>query len=366
MKDQLTRRRMIQGATVLGATALAAPAIISSARAESRSLNVWSYDGFITDAFREAFSEQTGIDVNVRLVSDQAEQFNLMAAEKGEFSADIVCVAGHRFYQFIDADFLEPIDMGQLGNWSLVQTEFAKAEWVSRRNRIWGVPVVVVSTGLIYNTEMLDRPASLSAMFDEANAGTTTYQIQDFFPLVMNYLGYDGTGSSYAGNADIAQRAVDATRNFLIEHKNKVRRYYDAATEVQQMMLTGDVALAAGSSGPAAQLILEGFPVGFTIPREGGLAYAYGFNIARNAKNMENAYAFLNALLSSPENGAAMVRATGFNSAMKGVEELLTDAERKVLSLSDEERSHLTWVDVETAAFIFDLIDKAAEEIRAA
>jgi spermidine/putrescine transport system substrate-binding protein len=37
-----------------------------------------------------------------------------------------------------------------------------------------------------------------------------------------------------------------------------------------------------------------------------------------------------------------------------------------VLSLSSEERARLSWVDVETAAFIFDLADTAAEEIRAA
>ena len=366
MTKEIDRRRLVQGASLLGAGALAAPAIIRAAHAQSKTLTVWSYSGFITDEFRKSFTEKTGIEVNVRLVSDQAEQFNLMAAEKGDFSADIVCVAGHRFYQFVDAEFLEPVDLDRLTNWSLVQTEFANAEWVSRRGRIWGVPVVVVSSGLIYNTDMMEKPTSLAVMFDEANVGKTSYQIQDFFPLAMNYLGFDGTGSSYAANPDIAQRAVDTTRDFLIGHKDKVRRYYDAATEVQQMMLTGDVAIAAGSSGPAAQLILEGLPVGFTIPREGGLAYAYGFNIARNAKNLENAYTFLNALLSSPENGAAMVRSTGFNSAMSGVEPLLSDAERQVLTLGDDERSALTWVDVETAAFIFDLVDKAAEEIRAA
>ncbi len=366
MKHQFSRRRVVQGATILGAGALAAPAIVRNASAQSKELSVWSYSGFITDEFRQSFTDQTGIEVRVRLVSDQAEQFNLMAAEKGDYSADIVCVAGHRFYQFVDADYLEAVDLDQLNNWSLVQTEFANAEWVSRGGKIWGVPVVVVTSGLIYNSDTMEKPTSLAAMFDKANAGKTSYQIQDFFPLVMNYLGFDGTGRSYAANTDIAQRAVNTTRDFLIQHKDKVRRYYDAATEVQQMMLTGDVALAAGSSGPAAQLILEGLPVGYTIPREGGLAYAYGFNIVRNAKNMENAYTFLNALLSSPENGAAMVRSTGFNSAMKGVEGLLTDEERQVLSISDEERGYLTWVDVETAAFIFDLVDAAAEEIRAA
>lgn len=302
----------------------------------------------------------------MRLVSDQGEQFNLMAAEAPNFSADIVCVAGHRFYQFVDAGFLEPIDMNRLHNWSQVEEEYAVAEWVSRGGEVWGVPLVVVSSGLIYNAEEMERPDSLAVMFDEANAGRTSYQIQDFFPLVMNYLGFDGTARSYADDPERAQQAVNETRDFLIAHKDKVRRYYDAATEVQQMMINGDIRIAAGSSGPAAQLILDGFPAGYVIPREGGLAYAYGFNITRDVPNLENAYTFLNALLASPENGAAIVRSTGYNSAIKGVEVLLSEAEREVLSLSAEERQRLTWVDVETAAFIFDLIDTAAEEIRAA
>jgi spermidine/putrescine transport system substrate-binding protein len=366
MTHPLTRRRVIGGIGAIGLGGLAAPALIGPARAQSQTLNVWSYSGFITDEFRQKFEQETGISVNVRLVSDQGEQYNLMVSEGGNHSADIVCVAGHRFYQFVDAGLLSPIDMGKLQNWSQVEEEYAVAEWVSRRGEIWGVPLVVVSTGLIYNTNEMEAPESLAVMFDPANAGMTSYQIQDFFPLVMNYLGYDGSARSYAHDPEIAQRAVNATRDFLITHKDKVRRYYDAATEVQQMLVNGDVKIAAGSSGPAAQLILDGFPAGYVIPREGGLAYAYGFNITANAPNMDNAYTFLNALLASPENGAAIVRSTGYNSAIKGVEELLTDAERDVLSLSADERARLSWVEVETAAFIFDLIDTAAEEIRAA
>jgi len=366
MTTPLTRRRVIGGIGAAGVGALVAPSLIRPANAQSRTLNVWSYSGFVTDEFRRRFEAETGIAVNLRLVSDQGEQFNLMVAEGGRHSADIVCVAGHRFYQFVDAGLLQAVDLDRLTNWSQVEEEYAVAHWVSRRGRIWGVPLVVVTTGLIYNTEAMAAPESLAVMFDPANAGRTSYQIQDFFPLVMNYLGFDGSARAYAHDHAIAQRAVDATRDFLIAHKDKVRRYYDAATEVQQLLVNGDVTIAAGSSGPAAQLILDGFPAGYVIPREGGLAYAYGFNISAGAANMDNAYRFLNALLASPENGAAIVRSTGFNSAIKGVEPLLSDAERTVLALSAEERARLSWVDVETAAFIFDLIDTAAEEIRAA
>lgn len=366
MSSRITRRGLGKqfGATAIAA--LSAPALANRAFAQTKELNIWAYSGFITEEFKRRFEEETGIKTNIRLVADQGEQFNLMAAENGNFSADIVTCAGHRFYQFVDADFLAPVDTDRLENWGRIDSEYAEANWVSRRGKPWGVPLVVVSTGLLYNTEAFDKPASWDVMFDEANAGKTAYQIQDFFQIVMNYLGYDGSGSSYRGDTERTQRAVDATRDFLIEKKHLVRRYYEAATEIQQMMVTGDVALAQAGSGPSSQLIMDGFPAGYTIPKEGGLAYAYGFNITNNAANMENAYTFLNALLGSPENGAEIVRSTGLTSTISGTGDLLSDAEKEALALSAEERARLSWVDVETAGFIFDLIDVAAEEIRAA
>ena len=159
---------------------------------------------------------------------------------------------------------------------------------------------------------------------------------------------------------------MNETRDFLIEHKHLVRRYYDAASEVQQLMVSGDIALAQAGSGPSSQLIIDGFPAGYTVPKEGGQAYAYGFNIVDNAKNMGNAYKFLNQLLDDPENGASIVRATGLSSTIEGTEKFLTAQEREALALNAEERSRLSWIDVETAAFIFGLIDVAAEEIKAA
>ena len=362
-----TRRTVLAGfgATAIGT--LAAPYIMRPAHAQSKVLNVWSYSGFITDEFRAKFEADTGITVNIRPVTDQGEQFNLMVAENGNHSADIVCCAGHRFYQFVDKGLLAPIDLGKLTNWDKIDDSIANAKWVSRRDQVWGVPLVLVSTGLLYNKDVSpSEPESWDVMFDEANVGRTTYQIQDFYQIAMNYLGYDGSAASYMDDPQKAQDAVNATRDFLIQHKDKVRRYYDAATEIQQMFVNGDADFAQAGSGPASQIIQEGFSAGYTIPKEGGLAYSYGFNIAKDAKNLDNAYLFLNALLSSPENGAAIVAATGYSSTIKGTEALLNEAQREALGLSPEETARLTWVDVETAPFIYDLIDKAAEEIRAA
>jgi hypothetical protein len=134
----------------------------------------------------------------------------------------------------VEAEFLSPIDMDRLHNCAQVEQENANAEWVSRRGQVWGVPLVVVSTGLIYDSEAMERPDSLAAMFDEANAGMTTYQIQDFFPLVMNYLGFDGTARSYAHDPEIARRAVDDHRLSVEEARRAVDNHLRRSAQIHE------------------------------------------------------------------------------------------------------------------------------------
>ncbi|MGI9451196.1 MAG: extracellular solute-binding protein, partial [Geminicoccaceae bacterium] len=90
---------------------LAAPAYLEHARAQDgKEVNIWTYANFVPDDFKAAFEAETGIKVNVRLVDDQGKQFNLLAAEAPNPTADIVTVAGHRFLQFIDSGLLAPMD----------------------------------------------------------------------------------------------------------------------------------------------------------------------------------------------------------------------------------------------------------------
>lgn len=201
-----TRRSILGGIGTAAIGALGAPYVIRPAFAQSKELNVWSYSGFITDEFKGKFEQDTGITVNIRPVTDQGEQFNLMVAESGNHSADIVCCAGHRFYQFVDKDLLAPVDFDKLTNWDKIDNSIATAKWVSRRDQVWGVPIVLVSTGLLYNKEASSsEPESWAVMFDEANVGRTTYQIQDFYQIVMNYLGHDGSAASYKDAPEKAQ-----------------------------------------------------------------------------------------------------------------------------------------------------------------
>jgi spermidine/putrescine transport system substrate-binding protein len=362
-----TRRTVLKTAAATGSL-LAAPAILGTRKARAAGVvNVWAYDGFVPEDFKEKFESDTGIKVQIRLVDDQGKQFNLMAAEAPDMSADIVTVAGHRFRQFIDSELIEPVDQDKLSNWGKINPVFTESEWITINGEKWGVPILMGSEGLTYNTDVVtpEQADSWAVMFDPAFKGQTAYIVQDMMSIVLLYLGYDGNMIEYIGKRDEAAAAVDAARDFMIKNKDMVRKYYDSGAEVQQMFVNGDIELAQTWSGPAAKLIMDGMPLRYTIPKEGSFAFVYTFNLAKNAKNRDNAYTFLNALLSEPSIGTEMIRSTGFTSTLTGADTGLSDLERAASTLPQNELERLVFFRADNNEMKYDLIDRAVEEVKA-
>jgi spermidine/putrescine transport system substrate-binding protein len=361
-------RRFFVSAAATGAF-MASPAYIRRANAQgSGEVNIWTYNDFVPEAFKDQFEAETGIKVNVRLVDDQGKQFNLLAAEQPNPTVDIMTVAGHRFLQFIQSDLLEPLDTDRLSNWGNINPTFSESDWATINGNKWGAPILSGMEVLSYNTDYVTEEEALTwdTLFSEKYSGQTAYIIQDMMSIVMLKMGYDGNMVAYMDDPEEAARIVEEAKNFLIEHKPLVRTYYDGGAEFQQMMVNRDIVLGHSWNGPAAALINDGFPLGMAIPREGSYGFVYTYNIAKNAPNAENAYRFLDAILASPEIGAAMTKASGFISTYKGADQYLTDLEKKSTSFPEEQLANLQFFRAEANELKYNLVDPAVEAIKAA
>lgn len=369
IKSTFSRRQFLQ-TSAAGASLLAAPAILRSttAHAQGGVVNVWTYANFLPEDFIAEFQKETGIQVQIRLVDDQGKQFNLLAAEAPKPTVDILTVAGHRFHQFIDSKLLAPIDTGRLTNWANINPVYSESDWSTINGKKWGAPILSGAEVLAYNTEVVDpaEAQSWAVMFDPKYEGQTSYIIQDMMSVMMLYKGYDGNMIEYMNDPDRAAEIVRETRDFMIQNKKMVRKFYDSGAEIQQMFVNQDVVLAHAWNGPISKLIMDGFPVDMTIPKEGSYGFIYTLNIAENAPNADNAYTFLNAVLARPEIGAAMTRASGYISTMKGVEQHLSEIEQKAASFTEEELQRLQFFRAEANEMKYKLVDPAVEEIKAA
>ena len=368
MKTFKQTRRSFLGTAAASTAILASPVYLRKASAQSNVVNIWTYNNFIPEDFKEEFQKETGIEVRIRLVNDQGKQFNLLAAEQPEPTADIVTVAGHRFLQFIDSELLAPLDTDRLSNWGTINPVFSESDWATINGNKWGAPILSGSEVLAYNTDYVspEEARSWDVLFSEEYKGQTAYIIQDMMSVVMLYLGYDGNMVEYMGNPEKAAQVVAEARDFLIEHKPLVRKYYDSGAEIQQMLVNQDVVLAHAWNGPISKLIMDGFPVDMTIPKEGSYGFVYTLNVANNGPNTDNAYKFLDAVLARPEIGAAMTKASGFISTFRGADEYLTDLEKQAASFTEEELEPLQFFRAEANDMKYDLVDPAVEQIKAA
>ncbi|TKT68578.1 extracellular solute-binding protein [Rhizobium sp. LC145] len=366
MKDFRQTRRSTLKLLAAGTGMLAAPAVIRPAFAQGKVVNITTYDKFVPQEFIDQFQKDTGIEVRVRLTDDQGKQYNLLSAEGASPSTDIVTVTGHRVSQFIKSNLLAKLDTGRLKNWGNLAPAYTGAPQLTIDGSTYGVPLLAGFEGLVRNTDYTKASDSWSIMFEEEYKGLTSYIISDFLSITMRYLGDDGDYVTYGDKPDVAQAATNKARDYLIQHKDKVRKYYDAGSEVQQMFVNEDIYVAQAWSGPAAKLIMDGHPIELSVPKEGTYGFLYSFNVVNNAPNADAAYTFLDAILSSPEIGAAMTRQSGFASAFAGVDKVLDERERAANVLPDEQMQRVQFFSSVNRDMKNDMIDKATAEIKAA
>lgn len=369
MSDKLiANRRTAMKLFGAGAATLTMPYIIRprSAWAASSVLNVTTYDKFLPQEFIDKFQRDTGIEVRVRLTDDQGKQYNLLTAEGANPSTDIVTVAGHRYSQFINSKLLQPLDTSKIPHWKNLNSAYQDASWARVDGNLWGLPILVGFEGLARNVDYVKEAPSWEVMFDPQYKGLTSYIVSDFLTIVMQYLGYDGDFTTYVGKPEEAQMATNAARDFLIKHKDMVRKYYDAGSEVQQMFINEDIYMAHSWSGPAAKLIAEGHPIKVSVPKEGTFGFCYTLNVVNNAPNAENAYKLLDAILETPEVGAAMTRQSGYSSTINGVGDLLNEREKLALTLPQDEVERIIFFSSVNRDMKNEMIDRATAEVKAA
>jgi spermidine/putrescine transport system substrate-binding protein len=368
MTDPRTRRSAIRLLGGTAASVLAAPYLIRPrpAWAQSNTLNITTYDRFIPQEFLAKFQADTGITVNVRLTDDQGKQYNLLTAEGANPSTDIVTVVGHRFSQFRSGELLAPLDTARIKTWGNLLPSYQDAPWLNIDGEIWGLPILAGFECLARNTEYIDEGDTWAVMFEDKQKNATSYIVTDFLAITMRYLGYDGDFVTYVDKPQLAQEATNAARDFLIKHKDKVRKYYDAGSEIQQMFINEDVVVAQSWSGPTAKLIMDGHPIAISVPKEGTYGFVYTLNVVNNAPNPDNAYKFIEAVAAAPEIGAAMARQSGFTSTFKDVDKILTDLERSAQSLPEEQVARIQFFSAVNRDMKNDMIDRAAAEVKAA
>ena len=271
----------------------------------SGELKIYNWSDYIAEDTISNFEAETGIIVTYDMYdSNEVLEAKMLAGSSGY---DLVVPTADFLARGREAGAYQDMDLSRIQNASNQDPEIqAQADRMVGSNSA-GLVYMWGSTGIAYNEDMVaerlgdDAPTdSWSLILDPANAakledcGIAILDAPtDVLPNVMTYLGHPGT-SMEKSHFEAAGDALSAIRPYL--------RYINSSQSINDIA-NGDICAAIMWSGDAFQAAYRaeeaenGHVIDYYIPNEGTNLWFDVMAIPADAKNVDNAYKFVDYMM---------------------------------------------------------------------
>ncbi len=248
---------------------------------------VYNWGEYIDPDIIDLFEEETGIDV----IYEEFETNEIMypKIQSGAIAYDVVCPSDYMIQRMIENDLLAEINYDHIPNLKYIGDNYMKMSRQFDPENKYSVPYLWGTVGILYNKKMVDEPVdSWGILWDKKYEDSILMQdsVRDAFAVALKYLGYS------LNSTDLDE--LEAAKNLLIEQKPLVQAY--VIDQVRDKMIGGEAALGVIYSGEALYCQQENPDLDYVIPKEGTNIWIDSWVIPKNAKNVENAEAFINFL----------------------------------------------------------------------
>ena len=248
---------------------------------------VYNWGEYIDPEIIDLFEEETGIDV----IYEEFETNEIMypKIQSGAIAYDVVCPSDYMIQRMIENDLLAEINYDHIPNLKYIGDNYMKMSRQFDPENKYSVPYLWGTVGILYNKKMVDEPVdSWGILWDKKYEDSILMQdsVRDAFAVALKYLGYS------LNSTDLDE--LEAAKNLLIGQKPLVQAY--VIDQVRDKMIGGEAALGVIYSGEALYCQQENPDLDYVIPKEGTNIWIDSWVIPKNAKNVENAEAFINFL----------------------------------------------------------------------
>ncbi|WP_188662338.1 extracellular solute-binding protein [Arenimonas soli] len=275
------------------------------APAGDKVLNVYNWSDYIGEDTIAGFQAETGIKVTYDVFdSNEVLEAKLMAGNTGY---DIVVPSLTFLSRQVQAGVFQELDKSRLGNYDNLDPAFMALLASNDPGNTHSIPYLWGTTGIGYNVDKVrealgqDAPVdSWALVFEPENlaklkgCGVAILDTpSEIIPPVLHYLGEDPNSFDEA----VIQKGVDRLKE-LRPHVT----YFHSSQFINDLA-NGDICVAVGWSGDIIQAQAraeeagKGVDVAYSIPKEGAPMWFDMLAIPKDAKNVDNAYLFLDYLL---------------------------------------------------------------------
>jgi spermidine/putrescine-binding protein len=269
----------------------------------SGTLRSFTYGDTASDAILAPFRRQNP-DLELETATfDSVQEGSAKIA--GGFETDVVQACSDEYQPLLARNLLRPIDPAGIEAWD--KLEFRDNEGVQAGDGLFNfVPIAAGPQGIIYNTEeVADPPTSWADLFDPAYSGRVSIDGGTWLTPLAEAAMAIGIEDPMAMSDD----QVEEAKQYLIEHRDQIRSFAESDADKFNLFKSGEIVIADGGRGSAAQLQAGGQPVEWVAPDEGAMAWVCGLGITADAENIPAAYKLINYFVSPPAQ--AMIARAG-------------------------------------------------------
>jgi spermidine/putrescine transport system substrate-binding protein len=369
------RRSMLKSAATAGAVLATGPWLVKDAFSSSGELNILNWADELPDPVLPKFMEQTGIKVNATPFSQNEEQINKLQATGGE-GFDLCQPTRDRAIQFRNLGVLAPFDPNKLPNTknlipSMLEGSTSVWTW---DGKIYHLPHCWGSEAISWRTDQTTleyKTLSFGTLWNDEYKGKV--QGRPHSLLLGIGLWMDHTGKLPSNRMADAfadeekfKKIYDVILPFAIEHKPWIKQFWDTADNTKSGLIENGVVIGQTWDGPALSLKKDGKPVSYMAPQEGAITWLDGWAMTTGAKNVEQAYEFLN-YLHTPETGAAVAEGSGYNAVVVGADKLLSEqAKKNFAEAYPEDALQRLWHRIPEPEWLPELRTQYAEKFKSA
>ena len=265
-------------------------------------VNVYNWGEYIDTEVLRQFEDETGITVVYDTFVTNEDMYVKMKNDSSQF--DVVIPSDYMIDRMIKEDMVQPLDASKIPNREKVNTEFF-SDMTFDADGTYSVPYMWGTLGIVYDkTKVSPTPTSWDVLWDPPYEGRIVMMdsVRDTLGIALVRLGYSMNAR------DEAQ--LEEAKNTLIEQKPLVYAY--RLDETKDMMVQSESDLAVMYSGDAYVALSGNENLEYVVPEEGSNLWIDGMVITKDAKNVDNAHAFIN-FMTRPDIAAKNAEYIGYS-----------------------------------------------------
>ena len=299
----------------------------------SGELSLFNFTNYINPDTLKAFTEETGIKVNVDTFSSAEEM--VAKVKTGTATYDVVTSSDYVTEDLIASGQLLEIDATTWPNGKNIEPEFVDLYF--DKGRKFTTPYATVYNGIAYNAKEVTGPVTSWKDYFSVPAGSDgRIGMHDSQTFIIDAALYATGSQPCSTTGEDYQKALELLQD--IKPKLKI---ISSDGNIDRLA-GGETALNTMWNGSFARAYEQNKDLKFVFPSDGYTLGVDNFAVLKNAKNVDNAKIFLNWML-DPKNAATNSNWVKYSVPVKGIEEelkKLDDGGSPVVSPSAEEAAN--------------------------